>query len=99
MIFEIFYCCLILYSIGIVGVFSKKSSIFVVFICIELIIFAVEINFIIFSLFLDDILGQIFAIFTLTLTAAESAIGLAILVLYYRRHSSIEFSDQGSLRY
>lgn len=75
---------LVLFLIGIIGIFVTRKNIILVFMCIELILLSVNLNFIIFSIYLDDVIGQIFAIFVLTVAAAESAIGLAILVVFYR---------------
>jgi len=75
---------LILFLIGIIGIFVTRKNIILVFMCIELILLSVNLNFIIFSIYLDDVVGQLFAIFVLTVAAAESAIGLAILVVFYR---------------
>jgi len=75
---------LVLFLIGIIGIFVTRKNIILVFMCIELILLSVNLNFIIFSIYLDDVVGQIFAIFVLTVAAAESAIGLAILVVFYR---------------
>jgi NADH-quinone oxidoreductase subunit K len=78
------FLVLILFLIGIIGIFVTRKNIILIFMCIELILLSVNLNFIIFSIYLDDIIGQIFAIFVLTVAAAESAIGLAILVVFYR---------------
>lgn len=75
---------LFLFIIGVIGIFVTRKNILLVFMCIELILLSININFIVFSIYLDDIVGQIFSIFVLTVAAAESAIGLAILVVFYR---------------
>lgn len=95
---EIFFVALFLFSIGCLGI-GLSPNVFLLFISIELMIFAVQILFILSSLSCDDGAGQIFALLTLTLAAAESAVGLAILVVCYRRHNSIELSKQGILRH
>jgi NADH-quinone oxidoreductase subunit K len=95
---EILLVSLFLFSIGCLGI-GLAPNVFLLFICVELIIFAVQIIFILSSLSHDDGSGQIFALLTLTVAAAESAVGLAILVVCYRRHNSIEFSKQGILRH
>jgi NADH-quinone oxidoreductase subunit K len=69
---------------GIFGIFLIKKNIIVILMAIELMLLSININFIIFSVYLDDVQGQVFALFVLTVAAAESAIGLAILVVYYR---------------
>ena len=80
---------LILFLIGVLGIFVTIKNIILIFMCIELILLAININFIVFSVYLDDILGQIFSIFVLTVAAAESSIGLAILVVFYRMRGII----------
>lgn len=73
-----------LFFLGIWGIFVIRTNIIMILLSIELMLFSININFIAFSISLDDILGQIFALLILTVAAAESAIGLAILVIYYR---------------
>ena len=73
-----------LFFIGLCGIMLNRKNIILMLMSIELMFLGINFNFIIFSIFLDDILGQIFAFFILTVAAAESAIGLAILVIYYR---------------
>jgi NADH-quinone oxidoreductase subunit K len=73
-----------LFVIGVLGIFSTRKNIIIILMSIELMLLAINFSFIIFSVFLDDIIGQIFALIILTIAAAESAIGLAILVIYYR---------------
>lgn len=80
---------LILFIIGIWGIFLNRKNIIIILMSIELILLAVNLNFILFSVHLDDLIGQIFALFILTVAAAESAIGLAILVVYYRVRGTI----------
>ena len=75
---------MILYIIGLVGIFLLKKNLIIILMSIELMLLAINFNFIIFSVYLDDITGQIFALFILTVAAAEASIGLAILVIYYR---------------
>jgi NADH-quinone oxidoreductase subunit K len=74
---------------GICGIILNRKNIIIVLMSIELMLLAVNLNFIIFSVYLDDLIGQLFALFVLTVAAAESAIGLAILVIYYRVRGSI----------
>lgn len=81
---------LFLFLLGIAGIFLNRKNIIVILISIELILLAVNINFIFFSVYLDDSFGFIFSLFVLTVAAAESAIGLAILVVYYRVRGTIE---------
>ncbi len=80
----------ILFTIGVLGIFLNKKNVIIILMCVELILLAVNINFVTFSSFLGDISGQIFAMFTLTVAAAEAAIGLAILVVFFRNLGSIE---------
>ncbi len=79
----------ILFFIGMIGIFTTWKNIIIILMCIELMLLAVNMHFIFYSVYLDDILGQIFALFILTVAAAESAIGLAILVVYYRINGTI----------
>jgi len=78
-----------LFFIGLCGIMLNRKNIILMLMSIELMLLAVNLNFIIFSVFLDDIMGQIFALFVLTVAAAESAIGLAILVVYYRIRGTV----------
>lgn len=83
----------ILFAIGIFGIFLNRKNIIVVLMAIELMLLAVNINLIAFSVQLGDLVGQIFAMFILTVAAAEAAIGLAILVIYFRNRGSIAVED------
>jgi len=80
---------LILFIIGILGMFIFRKHIIQILISLELILLSINMNFIIFSLLLDDLLGQIYALLVLTLAAAESSIGLAIIIVYYRLRGGI----------
>ena len=80
----------ILFTIGVLGIFLNKKNVIIILMSVELILLAVNFNFIAFSSFLGDISGQVFAMFTLTVAAAEAAIGLAILVVFFRNLGSIE---------
>lgn len=86
---------MILFLLGLSGIFLNRKNIIILLMSIELMLLSINFNFIIFSVFLDDILGQLFALLILTVAAAESAIGLAILVIYYRVRGTIaiEFID------
>jgi NADH-quinone oxidoreductase subunit K len=86
---------MVLFLVGLSGIFLNRKNIIVLLMAVELMLLAINFNFIIFSVFLDDILGQVFALLVLTVAAAESAIGLAILVIYYRIRGTIaiEFID------
>ena len=79
-----------LFLLGIWGIFMNRKNILVMLMSIELMLLAVNINFLVFSVYLDDVLGQVFALFVLTVAAAESAIGLALLVVYYRIRGTIQ---------
>jgi NADH-quinone oxidoreductase subunit K len=78
-----------LFILGVWGIFLNRKNIIIMLISIELMLLAVNLNFVIFSVYLDDLLGQVFAIFILTVAAAESAIGLSILVIYSRLKGSL----------
>lgn len=88
----------LLFMIGIVGIFLNRKNIIVLLMAIELMLLAVNINFIAFSYFLGDIAGQIFVFFILTVAAAESAIGLAIIILIFRNNRSINVDDLNKLK-
>jgi NADH-quinone oxidoreductase subunit K len=83
----------ILFTLGIFGIFLNRKNVIVILMSIELMLLAVNINFVAFSAFLNDLVGQVFAMFVLTVAAAEAAIGLAILVVYYRNRGTIEVED------
>ena len=83
----------ILFTLGIFGIFLNRKNVIVILMSIELILLAVNINFVAFSTFLGDIVGQVFALLVLTVAAAEAAIGLAILVVYFRNRGSIAVED------
>jgi NADH-quinone oxidoreductase subunit K len=83
----------ILFTLGIFGIFLNRKNVIVIMMSIELMLLAVNINFVAFSAYLNDLVGQVFAMFVLTVAAAEAAIGLAILVVYFRNRGSIEVED------
>jgi NADH-quinone oxidoreductase subunit K len=83
----------ILFTIGVLGIFVNRKNIIVILMSIELILLAVNINFVAFSSYLGNLTGQVFALFVLTVAAAEAAIGLAILVVYFRNRGSIAVED------
>ncbi len=83
----------ILFTLGIFGIFLNRKNIIVILMSIELMLLAVNINLVAFSTHLGDLTGQVFAMFVLTVAAAEAAIGLAILVVYFRIRGSIEVED------
>jgi NADH-quinone oxidoreductase subunit K len=88
----------ILFTLGIFGIFLNRKNLIVILMSIELMLLAVNINFVAFSAFLGDLVGQIFTMLVLTVAAAEAAIGLAIVVVFYRAHRSIEVSDINELK-
>jgi NADH-quinone oxidoreductase subunit K len=85
----------LLFFIGISGIFLNRKNIIILLMSVELMLLAINLTFIVFSVFLDDVVGQVFALFVLTVAAAESAIGLALLVVYYRVRGTIAI---GSIR-
>jgi NADH-quinone oxidoreductase subunit K len=83
----------ILFTIGVFGIFLNRKNVIVILMSVELLLLAVSINFVAFSAFLGDLVGQVFALVVLTVAAAESAIGLAIIVVYFRNRGSIAVDD------
>ncbi len=79
----------ILFTLGIFGIFLNRKNVIIILMSIELMLLAVNINLVAFSVFLQDLVGQVFAMFVLTVAAGESAIGLAILVVYFRNRGTI----------
>ena len=88
----------IIFLIGIVGIFLNRKNVIVILMSIELILLAVHINLVSFSIFMNDISGQIFTLFILTVAAAEAAIGLAIIVVYYRNSGTIRVEEIEKLK-
>ena len=88
----------ILFTIGVFGIFVNRRNIIIILMSIELILLAVNINLVAFSTHLGDITGQVFALLILTVAAAEAAIGLAILVVFYRNRGSIAVEDINMMR-
>jgi NADH-quinone oxidoreductase subunit K len=88
----------ILFTLGILGIFLNRKNIIVILMSIELILLSVNINLVAFSTHLGDLVGQVFALVVLTVAAAEAAIGLAILVAYYRNRGSIAVEDVSTMR-
>ena len=88
----------IIFTIGIFGVFLNRKNLIIILMSIELMLLAVNINFIAFSTHLNIILGQVFALFILTVAAAEAAIGLAILVVFFRSRGTIAVDDANSMK-
>ena len=83
----------ILFTLGVFGVFLNRKNVIIILMSVELILLAVNLNFVAFSAALNDLTGQIFALFVLTVAAAEAAIGLAILVVFYRNRGTIAVED------
>src|SRR6267154_612134 len=83
----------LLFTIGVFGIFLNRKNVIIILMSIELILLSVNINFVAFSAFLGDLFGQVFVMFVLTVAAAEAAIGLAILVVYFRNRGSIAVDD------
>ena len=83
----------ILFTLGVLGIILNRKNIIIILMSVELILLAVNINFVAFSAFLGDLVGQVFALFVLTVAAAEAAIGLAILVVYFRNRGTIAVED------
>jgi len=89
---------IILFCIGIGGIFLNRKNIISILMSIEIMLLAVNINFVAFSVYLNDLVGQIFAIFVLTVAGAEAAIGLAILVVYFNNRKNIELENISSMK-
>ena len=87
-----------LFTLGVVGLFLNRRNVIVMLMCVELILLAVNLNFAAFSAALQDLTGQVFALFVLTVAAAESAIGLAILVVFFRNRASVEVDDANTMK-
>ena len=88
----------IIFTIGVVGVFMNRKNIIIILMSIELILLAVNINLVSFSIYLQNIVGQVFTMFILTVAAAEAAIGLAIIVIYFKNKGSIHVEKISSLK-
>lgn len=83
----------ILFTLGIFGIFLNRKNVIVILMSIELMLLAINLNFVAFSAYLGDLAGQVFTMFILTVAAAEAAIGLAIVVVYFRNRGSIQVDD------
>ena len=88
----------ILFTVGIFGIFLNRKNVIIILMSVELILLSVNLNMIAFSSFLNDIVGQVFALFILTVAAAEAAIGLEILVVFYRNRGSIAVEDVNMMK-
>jgi NADH-quinone oxidoreductase subunit K len=90
---------ILLFFIGLIGVILNRRNILIILMCVELLLLSLNMNFILFSVYLDDLYGQLFSFFILTIAAAESAIGLAIIIIYYRIRGSLLVNDKFVLKY
>lgn len=88
----------ILFTLGIFGIFLNRKNVIIIMMSIELMLLAVNLNLVAFSVQLNDLVGQVFAMFVLTVAAAEAAIGLAILVVYFRNRGSIGVEDVNMMK-
>ncbi len=88
----------VLFSLSVIGIFLNRKNLVILLMCIELMLLAVNMNFIAFSHYLQDVAGQVFVFFVLTVAAAESAIGLAILIVLFRNRHSINVDDVDELK-
>ena len=88
----------IIFAIGITGIFLNRKNVIIILMSIELILLAVNINLVSFSIYLEDLTGQVFTMFILTVAAAEAAVGLAIIVIYYKNKGSIHVEQINSLK-
>ena len=88
----------ILFTFGVFGIFLNRKNMIIILMSVELILLAVNLNLVAFSSFLNDIIGQVFALFVLTVAAAEAAIGLAILVVFFRNRGSIAVEDVNMMK-
>jgi len=88
----------IMFALSVAGIFINRKNVLILLMCIELMLLAVNINFVAFSYFLDDSAGQIFVFFILTVAAAEAAIGLAILIVLFRNRSTINVDELDSMK-
>ena len=88
----------ILFTIGVLGIFLNKKNVIIILMSIELILLSININFVAFSSYLNDISGQVFSMFILTVAASEAAIGLAILVVFFRNKNSIAVEDINQMK-
>jgi NADH-quinone oxidoreductase subunit K len=88
----------VLFTLGVFGIFLNRKNVIIIMMSIELILLAVNINMVAFSSFLNDLVGQVFAMFILTVAAAEAAIGLAIVVVFFRNRGTIAVEEISELR-
>lgn len=95
---EVLSLAALLFCISVAGIFLNRKNVLILLMCVELMLLSVNMNFVAFSHFLNDIHGQVFVFFILTVAAAESAIGLAILIVLFRKKNTINVDDLGSMK-
>jgi NADH-quinone oxidoreductase subunit K len=88
----------VLFTFGVLGIFLNRKNVIVILMCVELMLLAVNINLVAFSVFQGNVIGQVFSMLVLTVAAAEAAIGLAILVVYFRNRGTIEVEDISAMK-
>ena len=88
----------IIFTLGVIGIFLNRKNVIIILMSIELILLSVNINLVSFSVYLQDLVGQVFTMFILTVAAAEAAVGLAIIVIYYKNRGSINVEQVSSLK-
>ena len=88
----------IIFTLGVIGIFLNRKNVIIILMSIELILLSVNINLVSFSVYLQDLVGQVFTMFILTVAAAEAAVGLAIIVIYYKNRGSINVEQISSLK-
>ena len=89
---------ILLFFTGLIGMVINRRNILIILMCIEMVLLSLNLNFIVFSVYFDDLYGQLFSLFILTVAAAESAIGLAIIIIYYRLRGSILIEQTNVLK-
>jgi NADH-quinone oxidoreductase subunit K len=95
---EVLSLAALIFCISVAGIFLNRKNVLILLMCVELMLLSVNMNFIAFSHFLGDVHGQVFVFFILTVAAAESAIGLAILIVLFRKKNSINVDDLGTMK-
>lgn len=98
MFFNQLFTNTLLFFIGMFGILFNRRNILIVLMCLEIVLLSINLNFILFSVYFDDFYGQLFSLFILTIAAAESAIGLAIIIIYYRIRGRISMNQVASLK-
>ena len=88
----------VLFTFGVLGIFLNRKNVIIILMCVELMLLAVNINLVAFSAFQGNVIGQVFAMLVLTVAAAEAAIGLAILVVYFRNRGTVEVEDINAMK-